>query len=73
MVWTGPTELDGEWQVEIRRVGRWRYELTLRRDWLAFEPWRIYGRRRAVRKAHDVLGHHKPVHVDPIAVVGGLS
>lgn len=70
MVWIGPTEpLAGEWQVDIHQVGRWRYDLTLRRDWLALTPERIWGRRRAVRRAHEMVGNQRCP--EPVAIVGG--
>jgi hypothetical protein len=45
----------GPESVEIRRAGRWRYSLTLKRGWLAFDCGHRFGRRRAERLAQRLL------------------
>ncbi|HEU4543007.1 MAG TPA: hypothetical protein VFR23_17890 [Jiangellaceae bacterium] len=43
-------------RIEIRKAGRWRYELVLypgdgMADWIGFEGPTVFGRRRAERRA----------------------
>lgn len=65
----------GGWTVEIRRAGRWTYELTpCRSGWIRMEPTRVLGRRRAVRRAGEMHTdlNGKPL-TEPVAIVGGST
>jgi hypothetical protein len=51
-------------RMEIRKVGRWTYELSWYADgsWIGFEGPRVWGRRRAERRAKRDLRRLTRLH-----------
>lgn len=67
---------DGEPRMEIRKVGRWTYELSWhpRGDWIGIECGRVLGRKRAdrvaVRQLQRLSGSKPIVSVAHLVDVG---
>lgn len=55
----------GPLRVEVRKVGRWRYEITLRNNWQTHARRRVFGRRRAVRYADRLMAREIADRVPP--------